>query len=65
MRAKKLQENHFDAIEVRGCVVDQKDERKPIARAQRPETSGGKMGLGSSYFFLLTSLARRSSCEGG
>jgi hypothetical protein len=53
MRAKKLQENHFDAIEVRGCVVDQKDERKPIARAQRPETSGGKMGVGR--FLLLPS----------
>src|SRR5881296_2314924 len=27
-----------------GEFVDQKDERKPISRDQRPETSGGKMG---------------------
>jgi hypothetical protein len=26
-----------------GELVDQKDERKPIGRDQRPETSGGKM----------------------
>jgi len=40
-----------------GEFVDQKDERKPIARDQRPETSGGKMDSQSfppSSFYLLT-----------
>jgi hypothetical protein len=38
------------------AFVDQKDERKPIARDQRPETSGRKMQEQKiSYFFLLTS----------
>jgi len=44
-----------------GELADQKDERKPIARDQRPETSGRKMKERKvSYFSLLSSLARRS-----
>jgi hypothetical protein len=59
-----------------GEFVDQKDERKPIGRDQRPETSGRKME--SENFLLLPSnylgaqtrhaevqTSAEASCEGG
>src|SRR5436190_22999749 len=48
---ERLEKNRFDAIEVRSRVRDRTDSLRRVCRSQR--------WAQLSYFFLLTSLARR------